>query len=244
MRRIPMSETTTSISVAENTILAALPPEEMERIARSLQPVSLELGQVLYEPDQVIRRVYFPTEAVASLITMLEDGSTVEAGMVGYTGMVGTPIVLGAETSPNRALIQHSGGALMLPVEVLRDELKRGSRLQQSLLLFIHMLFTMVSQTAACNRLHTVEERLARWLLMMHDLVKEDDFILTQEFLSSMLGARRAGVTVAAGSLQRAGLITYKRGHIRILDREALEDSSCECFKIWRGAEIGTRSLL
>jgi CRP-like cAMP-binding protein len=228
-----MSKIIRPASVPENSILAALPPEKMERIAQSLQPVSLALGQVLYEPDEPIRRVYFPTSSITSLITILEDGSTVEAGMVGYTGMVGIPVALGVETSPNRALIQHSGEALMMTVEAFKDELKRGGQLQHLVLLFTHTLFTQVSQTAACNRLHTVEERLARWLLMMHDLVREDDFMLTQEFLSAMLGARRAGVTVAAGSLQRAGLIRYKRGHIVILDREALEDTSCECFKIW-----------
>jgi CRP-like cAMP-binding protein len=226
-----MPETSPTTPVIENSILSALSPEDYERIASSLTLVSLKLGEVLYEPYEPIQQVYFPITTVASLITVLEDGSTVEAGIIGYTGMVGIPIVLGAEASPSQAIIQHSGDALMTPVETLKEELKRGGQLQQLLLQFTHTLFTQVSQTAACNRLHTVEERLARWLLMMRDCVEADEFLLTHEFIATMLGVRRAGVTVAAGTLQSAGLIKYTRGHIQILTREGLEDASCECYK-------------
>lgn len=223
-----LSRTTT----IENSILAALPAQEYERIASSLTTVQLDLGRVLYQPHEPIRHVYFPTTAIASLVIVLEDGSTVEAGIVGNTGMVGIPVVLGAESSTSQAITQHTGEALMMTVEALQAELRRNGQLQQLLLRFIHMLFAQISQTAACNRLHTVEERLARWLLIMHDRINEDEFMLTQEFISTMLGSRRAGVTVAAGTLQQAGLISYKRGRIRILDRERLEEVSCECHRV------------
>ena len=227
-----MLETLFVKSTLENSILAALPAHEYERIASSLTLVSLDLGQILYEPHEPIRHVYFPSTAVTSLVTILADGSTVESGVIGYSGMVGIPVILGAESSPCQALIQHSGDALMMEVEAFQNELRRGGQLQPLVLRFTHTLFTQVSQTAACNRLHTVEERLARWLLMMHDRVQKDDFMLTQEFIATMLGARRSGVTVAAGTLQSAGLISYKRGHIYILNRKALEKASCECYQV------------
>lgn len=232
-----MSETLTLVALSENSILRALPAEEYERISSSLTTSWLDLGQVLYEPNETIQRVYFPTSTVISMITILEDGSTVESGIIGPTGMVGIPVVLGAETMTCRAAVQHSGEALIMSTEALKAELRRGGHLQQSLLLFTHTLFTQIAQTAACNRLHTVEERLARWLLMMGEHARTDEFTLTQEFIATMLGSRRAGVTVSAGALQRAGLITYRRGHIRILNREGLEDASCECFKNGRENE-------
>jgi CRP-like cAMP-binding protein len=231
-KEIPMPDTVPAFPALENSILAALPQEDYERIAPSLTSVTLELGDVLYQPHEPIRHVYFPLTLVASLITILEDGGTVEAGIIGYPGMVGIPVVLGAESSPGRAIIQHSGDALMMTAEALKAELSRNGQLQQLLLRFTHTLFTQVSQTAACNRLHTVEERLARWLLMIHNCVEEDEFLMTQEFIATMLGVRRAGVTVAAGALQSAGLIKYKRGCIHILTREGLEDASCECYKM------------
>lgn len=235
-----MLDTLSPPTKIENSILAALPPDEYERIASALTPVSLDLGQVIYEPDELIRQVYFPSTSIASLITILEDGSTVESGIIGYTGMVGIPVVLGAESSTSRAVIQHRGEALMMPVDALKDELRRDGQLQPLLLRFTHTLFTQISQTAACNRLHTVEERLARWLLMIHDRIQEDEFMLTQEFIATMLGSRRAGVTVAAGALSSAGLIAYRRGHIRIVNREGLEDASCECYKNGGGGRIAT----
>jgi CRP-like cAMP-binding protein len=227
-----MFEATPPTTRIENSILAALPAEEYERIASSLSTVSFDLGQIIYEPDEVICQVYFPTTTITSLVTILEDGSTVEAGIIGYTGMVGIPVVLGVESSNSQAITQHKGDALGMSVDILKQELSRGGQLQQLLLRFTHALFTQVSQTAACNRLHTVEERLARWLLMIHDRIREDDFLLTQEFIATMLGSRRAGVTVAAGILQQAGLINYKRGRICIIDRERLEEVSCECYRI------------
>lgn len=227
-----MSSTLSTTLKIENSILAALPLEDYERIASSLTPVSLKLGQVLYEPYEIIRQVYFPITTITSLITVLEDGSTVEAGIIGYTGMVGIPVLLGVESSSSQAITQHTGDALMMPTEMLKEELKRGGQLQHLLLQFTHTLFTQISQTAACNRLHTVEERLARWLLTTRDRVQSDEFLLTQEFIARMLGTRRSGVTVAAGILQNAGLISYKRGRINILNGEKLEAASCECYRI------------
>jgi CRP-like cAMP-binding protein len=227
-----MFETITSTVVAENSILAALPAEEMKRIAPSLQPVWFSLGQVIFEPGDRVRQIYFPLNSVVSLLAALENGATVEACVVGNEGVVGMSAVLGAETSTTQALVQAAGEALSIPAEVFMTEFKRPGKLQSLVLRHTHTLFTMVSQTAACNRLHTVEERLARWLLTTHDRVEHDEFQLTQEFIARMLGTRRSGVTVAAGILQSAGLINYKRGRINILNREGLEEVSCECYRI------------
>jgi CRP-like cAMP-binding protein len=216
----------------ENRILAALPDGERENIFPYLKRVSLPLGQVLFEPGESVRQIYFPTNSVVSLLAAMENGTTVEAGVVGNEGAVGISVILGAETSATQALVQAAGEALSIPAEALMAEFKRGGKLQSLLLRHTHTLFTMVSQTAACNRLHTVEERLARWLLTTRDRIEHDEFQLTQEFISRMLGTRRSGVTVAAGILQSAGLINYRRGHINILNREGLEEVSCECYHI------------
>jgi CRP-like cAMP-binding protein len=216
----------------ENRILAALPDGERENIFPYLERVSLPLGRVLFEPGDRVRQIYFPINAVISMLSAMENGATVEAGVIGYEGVVGISAILGAETSTTQILVQASGEALRIPVEALMAEFKRGGTLQSLLLRHTHTLFTMVSQTAACNRLHTVEERLARWLLTTHDRIERDEFLLTQEFISRMLGTRRSGVTVAAGILQSAGLINYRRGHINILDRLGLEEVSCECYRI------------
>ncbi|MDT4895039.1 MAG: hypothetical protein QOH25_116 [Acidobacteriota bacterium] len=227
-----MFETLSAISTLENSILAALPAEEYQRIASSLTLVSLDLGRVLYEPGDRVTQIYFPINSVVSMLSMMESGTTVEAGVVGNEGVVGISAILGAEVSTVQALVQVSGDALSIPAETLMAEFRRGGKLQSLILRHTHTLFTMVSQTAACNRLHTVEERLARWLLSTRDRIESDEFLLTQEFIARMLGTRRSGVTVAAGILQNAGLINYRRGRINILNREGLEEASCECYRI------------
>jgi CRP-like cAMP-binding protein len=216
----------------ENRILAALGDGEREGIFPYLEQVSLPVGEVLFEPGDRVRQIYFPINSVVSMLAAMENGTTVEAGVIGNEGVVGISTILGAETSMVQGLVQVSGEALRIPAEPLMAEFKRGGKLQAFILRHTHTLFTMVSQTAACNRLHTVEERLARWLLTTRDRVESDEFLLTQEFIARMLGTRRAGVTVAAGILQQAGLINYRRGRIFIIDRERLEEVSCECYRI------------
>lgn len=216
-----------------NKILATLPRAEFEHVASKLRPVHLELGEILYMPEQRIEYVYFVTSGVVSLLAALEDGTTVEAGVIGCEGMVGIPVILGADATPNQALVQSDGNALRMSTSDLRTEFQKSAQLRDLLLRFTNALFTQVAQTAACNRLHSVEERLARWLLLTHDRV-QDEFILTQEFLSRMLGVRRAGVSVAANTLRQAGLIEYRRGNVNVLDRKGLERASCECYQIVR----------
>ncbi|MBD1841814.1 Crp/Fnr family transcriptional regulator [Coleofasciculus sp. FACHB-64] len=222
----------------KNRLLAALPDEEYERLVPHLEPVSLPLNQVLYELGVPIEYVYFPQQGIVSLLSVLEDGSTVEAGMVGNDGMVGLPIILGGNKTSNRALVQVAGNGMRMKAEQLRSEFKRGGVLQSLLLRYTQALLTQVSQGVACNRLHTIEERLARWLLTVQDRVESDQFPLTQEFIAQMLGTRRSGVTVAAGTLSKAGTIRYSRGKITILNQGDLEAISCECYGIIK-AEFG-----
>jgi CRP-like cAMP-binding protein len=216
----------------ENRILAALPEGERENIFPYLERLSLSVGKVLFEPGDSVRDIYFPINSVVSMLASMENGTTVEAGVIGNEGAVGISAILGAEASTVQGLVQVAGEALRVSADLLMAEFRRGGKLQSLLLRHTHSLFTMVSQTAACNRLHTVEERLARWLLTTHDRVESEEFLLTQEFIARMLGTRRSGVTVAAGILQQAGLINYRRGRINILNREGLEEVSCECYRI------------
>jgi CRP-like cAMP-binding protein len=216
----------------KNQILASLSPAEYERLVPHLEQVILSVKQVLYEAGEPITHVYFLNQAIASLVCNQNDGSTVEAGMVSNNGMVGLPVIWGGGHTTTTAFVQIPGSAMRMKAEVLIAEFKRGGELQSLLLRYTQALFTQVTQTAACNRLHTIEERLARWLLLLSDRVQSDTFPLTQEFIAQMLGCRRAGVTVAAGTLSRAGMISYKRGNITILNRENLEDTSCECYSI------------
>jgi CRP-like cAMP-binding protein len=176
--------------------------------------------------------VYFPTTSIVSLVYTMEDGATVEMGLAGSDGVVGIALFLGGDTTPNRAVVQIAGGALRMPAQVLQEEFKRGSSLQLLLLRYTRALITQISQTAVCNRLHSVEQRLCRWLLLTHDRVKVNELQLTQEFIANMLGVRREGVTHAACHLQAAGLIQYARGRITILDRKGLEATVCECYRV------------
>jgi len=215
-----------------NQILEALPPEEYERLAPHLQHVELTVGDVIYEPYEPIEEVYFPNQAMISLVSLMADGATTEIGLVGNEGMVGLPIFLGGHCTTSLAIVQIADSAFKLKAEILKREFDRGGELQRRLLLYTQALFTQVSQSAACNRQHTIEERLARWLLSVQDCVMKDELPLTQEFIAAMLGTRRSGVTVAAGTLQQAGLIRYSRGKITILNQEALEDTACECYRV------------
>lgn len=213
-----------------NQLLTALPPADLDRLRPNLERVDLALKQVLHLPGAPIEHVYFPDAGMISLITAADENHAVEVGTVGREGFAGTAIVLGADRAPATALVQIPGVAQRLAAGRLRDEMNGTPALRDLVLRYVQALFIQVSQTAVCNRLHTVEERLARWLLMAHDRAETDHLPLTQEFLSIMLGVRRAGVTVAAGTLQNAGLIRYSYGRITVLDRASLEASSCACY--------------
>lgn len=223
-----------NFGVPQNRLLAALPASEYERLAPHLQLVSLPIRQVLYEPNEPIKYVYFPIGSMVSLVSIMKDGSTIEVGLVGNEGMVGVPVILGGNITTTKAFVQVSDNALQMDADLLKSEFNRGGQLQLLLLRYTQALLTQVSQSAACNRFHTIEERLARWMLLVADAVESDEFMLTQEFISQMLGTRRSGVTVAAGTLSQAGMLRYSRGKITILNREALEATSCECYGVIR----------
>ena len=218
----------------ENRLLAALSNQEYQRLLPDLKPVALVFGDILYEPGDVIQDVYFPNQGLISLLSTVEERSTLEVGMVGSEGMAGIPVYLGATTSLNRALVQGAGTAMKMKATVLRQQIKDKRPLPELLRHYTLSLLTQISQGAVCNRFHRVEARLARWLLMTHDRLRSDEFQLTQGFLSDMLGVRREGVVKAARVLQQGQLISYVRGHIQILNRAGLEAASCQCYKLLR----------
>ncbi len=215
-----------------NRILASLPPRERQRLDGQLKPVTLGFGQVLYEPGKEIRHVYFPIDSLVSLLTSVDRRRSLEVGMVGHEGMAGMPFILGVGISGVRAIVQGAGQALCMASAPFRLEFDRNPALQQALYRYTYALMAQVSQTAACNRFHDAEQRLARWLLMTSDRVGAAEFPLTQEFLAHMLGLRRVGVTVAASELKRRRLIDYTRGQLKILNRKGLERASCSCYQI------------
>jgi CRP-like cAMP-binding protein len=216
----------------QNKLLAALPAPEYARLLKHLTPVSLDQGTTLYQTEGSIEEVYFVKAGVVSLVANLKDGGSVEVGLVGNDGMVGLPVVLGDNISPNEAIVQIADGALQMSANVLREELKREGVLLSLLLRSTLAMLKQVSQTAACNGSHTIGERLSRWLLMCHDRVAGDELKLTQEFIAQMLGIRRSGVSEAAVVLQARKLISYSRGNITIINRAGLEDFACECYGI------------
>jgi CRP-like cAMP-binding protein len=216
----------------ENHLLAALPRDEYERLRPHLEPVSLELGQILFRPDEVLSHVYFPETCIISLLTDLSDGYGIEVGLVGNEGMAGVSIALGTDREPKVATVQGAGTALRLRASVLREEARRGGMLQLYLLRYTHALLSQISQSVVCNVRHQIEGRLARWLLMYHDRIGTDEFNLTHEFIANMLGIRRAGVSMVANKLKRAGFIDYYRGQIKVVDRQALIDMTCECYGV------------
>jgi CRP-like cAMP-binding protein len=214
-----------------NSVLAALPRKTYLRLLPGLVPVDLAFGKVLYEPGSAIRDVYFPSQSLVSLLTVVEGHLALEVGLVGREGMVGVPLALGIDASPVRALVQGGGPALRMNAARFRRELRRSPPLQRELNRYVYILMAQISQTAGCNRFHVVQARLARWLLMTRDRVRSGEFRMTHEFLSHMLGVRRVGVTEAASVLQRRKLIEYSRGNITILDHRGLEKAACTCYE-------------
>jgi CRP-like cAMP-binding protein len=215
-----------------NRILNALTRSEYERLTPYLEAVTLWKGEVLYEPEQPITHVHFPNRGTVSLVSTFEDGASVEIGMVGNEGMFGVCVFLGSISTPLLAQVQMPGDGLRMRADVLKYEFRRGGELQDLLLRYTQAFLTQVAQTAACNRAHSINGRLAKWLLMCQDRSRSKELEVTHEFISMMLGSRRAGVTEAAGTLQQAGVISNRRGQITILDREGLEALSCECYPI------------
>jgi len=217
---------------SENRLLAEIPDDDYERLLPSLQQVEFSLGEVVYEFGGKLDYVYFPTTAIVSLLYTMENGASAEMGLTGNDGVVGIALFMGGGTMPNRAVVQSAGAAVRMRAKVLQDEFARGGKFQRLLLRYTQALITQISQTAVCNRLHSVEQQLCRWLLLSHDRVNADELIMTQELIADMLGVRREGVTVAAGRLQDDGAISYVRGHITILDRKKLEETVCECYRV------------
>jgi CRP-like cAMP-binding protein len=218
----------------ENRILASLPAEEYERLVSHLKPIILEYKQILYEPHKMLRYAYFPEDSVISMVSTVFDKTMVEVGLAGREEMVCVATFLGANSTPHRGIVQREGRAMRIGAPVLREEFKRGGRLQDLLLRHTQALLVQIAQTSVCNRLHALEARLCRWLLMIHDRVPGNQFLLTQDIISMMLGAQRTGVTEAAGALQKRSIIGYTRGRIAIINRKKLEETACECYWIVR----------
>ncbi|MDP1985376.1 MAG: Crp/Fnr family transcriptional regulator [Sulfuritalea sp.] len=216
----------------QNHLLAVLPTAEFEALAPHLELVALPLGEMLYEPDRALHHAYFPTTAIVSLLHLMESGASAESAGVGNEGMVGVSLFMGGETTTSSAVVQTAGHAYRLDRRWLMQEFNRSGLLQRLLLRYTQALMTQMSQTAACNRHHSVEQQLCRWLLLTQDRVAQRELVITQELIAGMLGVRREGVTEAAGNLQRAGCISYRRGHIALLDRAGLETRSCECYAL------------
>ena len=215
-----------------NSMLAALPRKQYQRLLTGLESVALSFGEVLHEPGERIRHVYFPNDSLVSLLTVVEGHLALEVGMVGREGMVGVPVSLGTDVSPVRALVQGAGAAMRMKSARFSDEIRKSPQLQQEVSRYTRALMSQITQTAACNRFHVVEARLARWLLMTRDRVRSDEFRLTHAFLGHMLGVRRVGVTMAARALQKRKLIAYSRGKIKILHRRGLEGAACSCYEL------------
>jgi len=215
-----------------NRILTALPHEEFELLRPKLRDISFKIGDRVYLPEQELEYLYFVNQGIISWLATIENGNTVEAGVIGPEGIAGVSIILGAHSTPNEGLAQSDVLASRIGAADIVTEFRRNGKLAQLMLRFVHSMFTQVAQTAACNRLHTLDQRLARWLLMTQDRIGGNRITLTQEFLSRMLGVRRAGVSVAANSLREQKLIDYHRGDVFVSDRTGLEGISCECYRI------------
>lgn len=216
----------------QNHLLAALPGTDLERVSKNLKLVELPLGESLYESGSRQRAVYFPTDAIVSLLYTLADGSSVEIAVVGNEGIIGVSLFMGGETTPSRAVVQSAGYAYRLPGKFLKEEFTLGGPMQHLLLRYTQALLTQMAQTAVCNRHHSLDQQLCRWLLLSLDRLVGNELVMTQELIANMLGVRREGVTEAAGNLQDAGLIRYSRGRITVLDRAGLEARTCECYAV------------
>jgi CRP-like cAMP-binding protein len=220
------------ISQADNRLLAALSSIELEQLETKLELVSLTLGEVLYESGGKMSHVYFPTDSIVSLLYLMENGATAEIGVIGNEGMVGIALFMGGQTTPNRAVVQSAGSAYRMKAKSIQDEFAKGGTLQQLLLRYTQALITQISQTAVCNRLHSVEQQLCRWLLLSYDRLPSNQLVMTHTLIANMLGVRREGITIAAKQLQDRGVISYVRGTITLLDRPKLEATVCECYRV------------
>jgi CRP-like cAMP-binding protein len=216
----------------ENQLLARLPDEELVRWLPHLEPVDMPLGKVLYESGAILLYVYFPTSAIVSLLYVMEDGASAEIAVVGYEGIVGISRFMGGESTPSRAVVQSGGNGYRLKASLMLEEFNRAGNVMHLLLRYTQALITQMAQTAVCNRHHTLDQQLCRWLLLSLDRLRSNELVMTQELIANMLGVRREGVTAAAGRLHRAGLINYQRGHISVLDRWQLERRTCECYAV------------
>lgn len=219
-------------SPRQNHLLASLPDADYARLEPELELVEVPLGQVLYESGMQIRHVHFPTTAIISLLYVMQNGASAEIAVVGNDGIVGVSLFMGGETTISRALVQSAGHAYRLRGKTIKEEFCRAGPMQHLLLRYTQALLTQMAQTAVCNRHHTVDQQLCRWLLLSFDRLATSELIMTQELIANMLGVRREGVTEAAGNLQRAGLIEYHRGHIKLIDRPAMEARVCECYGV------------
>ncbi|HEX9811516.1 MAG TPA: Crp/Fnr family transcriptional regulator [Burkholderiales bacterium] len=221
-----------SYDLVGNDILAALPADEGARLQPYLEMVPMPLGELVYESGSTQQHVYFPIDGIVSLLYVMQDGSSAEIAVIGNEGLVGISLFMGGESTPSRAVVQSAGHALRLSAEVLKTEFARGRELQHLLLRYTQSLITQMAQTAVCNRHHSVEQQLCRWLLLSLDRLPTNELIMTQGLIANMLGVRREGVNNAAGRLQEAGLIHYSRGHIMVTDRPGLESRVCECYAV------------
>lgn len=219
-------------SPQQNHLLAALPEADYVRIQSLLEYVPMPLGQALYESGSHLQHVYFPTTSIVSLLYVLESGASAEIAVVGNEGVLGISLFMGGETTPSRAVVQSSGHGYRMRASLLKQEFNRAGAMMQLLLRYTQALITQMAQTAVCNRHHTIEQQLCRWLLLSLDRLSSENLNMTQELIANMLGVRREGVTEAAGKLQRLGLIEYSRGHIKVLDRPKLEKQVCECYQV------------
>lgn len=223
-----------------NQLLAALPKAEYRRMQQDLEEIPIVFERILYQPNVLISDVYFPNSGIISVLATANERATLEVGLVGKEGMVGLSVFMGMNTSQNQAVVQGAGSAMKMNAAVFRKQCNNGGALQLLLRRYSHSLLTQITQSAVCNQFHSVDARLARWLLMTHDRMDNAEFQITQEFLSHMLGVRREGVSKAAGDLQKRGLIRYKRGHLKVLDRAGLEATSCGCYEIIKNETLST----
>ena len=216
----------------QNLLLATLPAEIFERLSPQLELISMPLGEVLYESGGQLQHVYFPTTAILSLHYVMEDGASAEIAGVGNEGVLGISLFMGGNTTPSRATVQTAGSGYRLKSQLMLEEFNRAGAMQKLLLRYTQALITQISQTAVCNRHHSVEQQLCRWLLLTLDRLPSNELTMTQELIASMLGVRREGITETAGNLQRSGLISYRRGHITVINRAGLETHTCECYSV------------
>ena len=221
-----------SAQPTQNRLIAALPSAEAERWLPLLEPVDMPLGSVLYESGGTLSHVYFPTTSIISLLYVMENGASAEIAVVGNEGIVGISLFMGGESTPSRAVVQSAGGGFRLKASTMKQEFDRAGPVLHLLLRYTQALITQMAQTAVCNRHHTLDQQLCRWLLLSLDRLQGNQLVMTQELIANMLGVRREGVTEGALKLQRAGLISYARGHITVLDRAGLEERSCECYSV------------